>query len=80
MTMTLNASWNPPKETMLPVARLTATIGEAAQMLGVCEKTIYNLINDGTLKKVNLGIGRTLLSRRQIESLVNGNETTIDSL
>lgn len=38
--------------------RIAYTVSEIAAMLGVTNKTVYNLVSDGLLKKVNLSSGK----------------------
>lgn len=45
------------------------TASDAAKLLNCSTVTIYNLIKNGTLKAVNLGIRKTLIKRSSIDEL-----------
>jgi excisionase family DNA binding protein len=49
--------------------RLTYSIEETAQMLGVGRSKIYDLMRDGSLKTIKMG-RRTLIRRSAIEALL----------
>lgn len=45
------------------------TVKDAAILLNSCRQTIYNLINAGHIKAVNIKIKKTLIARSQIDKL-----------
>ncbi len=54
--------------------RMTYTIREAGQMLGICRSTIYKLIGEGRLSLVKIG-SRSLIRADEICALVDGAAT-----
>lgn len=69
--MTISLNIPKPRQPQDRVECLTVTVAETAEMLGVCEKTIYNLVQAGTLQKVPIG-RRTLFSKKAVLALVDG--------
>lgn len=53
------------------VERLAYTVTDAARALGISERSVYNRINDGTLKRVRVG-GRNLIPANALRALVSG--------
>lgn len=58
------------------VARLTYSVGEAAEALGVGETTVRGLIRDGVLATVPHMGTRTLIPRASLEALVTADAST----
>jgi len=50
--------------------RLAYGVPEAASMIGVSVRTVFDLIKDGRLKAVKIG-GRRLVRREALEALLN---------
>lgn len=53
-----------------PIERLTASVAEAAEMLGVSERTVYNLTKSGRLPHKKIGT-RILYSIDGLRRFVN---------
>lgn len=53
------------------MTRLTLSIKETAQQLGLSKSTIYNLIKSGQLETLKLG-RRTLIPLKSVEALIEG--------
>jgi excisionase family DNA binding protein len=56
---------------LAPIERLAYSPTEAAQALGCSRQTIYNRLDDGTLRAVKLG-GRTLIPATVLAELLGG--------
>ena len=54
------------------VPKLLLTYGEASWSLGVSERTLRNMVNDGRLAAVKLG-GRTLFALVDLQAVVEAN-------
>ncbi len=59
----------PNRETTQRVAPLLLSLDDAALMLGISKRTLWTLIEDGTLEPVRLGRRITRLRRADIETL-----------
>lgn len=53
------------------IRRLLYSISDAAHALSISERSVYNLIYDGTLRSVKLG-SRTLIPVEDILAVANG--------
>lgn len=53
----------------LDVPRLSYSIAEAARALGVSERSVYNLIYDGKLRKLALG-RRVVIPASDLQALI----------
>jgi len=58
------------------VTRLTYTVTEAAEALGVSETTVRNLVRQGRLRTVPDMGTRTLIPRAALDDLVSGRAST----
>lgn len=65
------AAKHTPKSIDLDVTRLAYSMREAGQLLGLCEKSIYNLIQAGKLHAVKPA-NRVLVPRESIEKMLRG--------
>jgi excisionase family DNA binding protein len=61
---------NPKPEVALP-DRLAYNRREAAEFIGVSERTIWTLVNRGDLKSIKVG-SRVLIPRKAMEDFLNG--------
>ena len=50
--------------------RITYSVAEVAELLGISRGSVYNYIRDGEIRSVTLG-SRIVIPRRVIEELVN---------
>ncbi len=48
------------------------SVAEAAQVFGVCRRTIHRRIADGSLKSIRLG-GRRLIPVNELDRMLGGN-------
>jgi excisionase family DNA binding protein len=48
------------------------SVNEAATYLRVGRNTIYNLLNDGRLSKLNTGFRRRLIKRSELDEIISG--------
>lgn len=62
-----------PAPVAYPVERLAVSIREAGEMLGVSERTIYNMLRRGDIQSRKTG-GRVLISSESLRAFVNGGE------
>ncbi len=55
-----------------PIARAAYSIAETAELLGLCEASVYRALRRGDIASVLLG-GRRLIPARSIEKLLSAN-------
>jgi excisionase family DNA binding protein len=65
------AAKHTPKSVVLDDTRLAYSMRESGQLLGLCEKSIYNLIQAGKLHAVKPA-NRVLVPRESIEKMLRG--------
>ena len=58
---------------LIEADRLAYSVAEAAQLISVSQRTLYNYIAGGTLKAIKVG-GRRLVRRSDLERLIEGGE------
>ncbi|QNK61144.1 helix-turn-helix domain-containing protein [Pedobacter sp. PAMC26386] len=52
-----------------PVLVEFLTIKQAAQLLGLCTKTLYNILQSGKIKAVRLSSRKTIIKRTEIDKI-----------
>jgi excisionase family DNA binding protein len=59
-----------PKE-QIAIERIGVSVKEAATMLGLCERTVWKLINNNKIKTIRIG-RRVIVSVQSLRDFVNG--------
>ncbi|MBB5634962.1 excisionase family DNA binding protein [Pedobacter cryoconitis] len=57
-----------------PVLMEFLTIKQAAQLLGLCTKTLYNILQSGKIKAVRLSTRKTIIKRTEIDKVFEQSE------
>jgi excisionase family DNA binding protein len=65
----------PPKPQDIPPERIGVSAKAAAEMLGVCERTIWNLAKANKIRSVRIG-KRVIVSVQSLRELVDGTSTS----
>ncbi len=64
----------PGQTTPAPASNEILTIAQVAAMVGCCNKTIYNLIKNGTLKASRFGLRKIVIRRSELDRLLSMSE------
>jgi len=61
------------------IERIGVSVKRAAEMLDLCERTIWTLIKDGKIRSIKVGM-RTIVSVQSLRELIDGKEKPRDSM
>ena len=76
--MTVSAETTTPNSKKLdPTLRPTMSVGEVAELLGVCRSTMYRAVKDGEIPVIKIG-RRYLVPTARVAHLLGIDETTAE--